>query len=289
MPISAILAQAAPDVEDGLREPFGSLVERSVTLGQFPCRMTAVIAFLRAYWQSFAAAIAGGAFLAIVGAFGTGSAPLVTRLIYWVPMIVVGTAIGFAVALHTMRRPKIGENRLLVWGIVTVLVALPGTLLVWGYTFLILGVAPGSLPVLFLDVAIVTGAASAIMMVINRPGPATRAAPPTPSGAPAPVRFLERLPVKLKGATLYAIEAEDHYLRLRTSKGSDLILMRLADAIVELDGIEGAQVHRSWWVAKDAVAEVKRAERRVTLVLKDGAEAPVSRPNIAALRESGWI
>jgi hypothetical protein len=251
--------------------------------------MTAALTFLRTYWQSFAAAVAAGAFLAIVGAFGTGSASLGTRLIYWVPMIIVGTAIGFAVALRTMRRPRIGENRLLVWAIVTAIVTLPATLFVWGYTVLIFGALPRSLPLLFLEVALVTGAASAIMMLINRPGPATRAAPPTPSGAPAPVRFLERLPLKLKDATLYAVEAEDHYLRLHTSKGSDLILMRLADAVAELDGIEGAQVHRSWWVAKDAVTGVKRDARRVALVLKGGAEAPVSRPNIAALRESGWI
>lgn len=251
--------------------------------------MIAALVFLRTYWQSFAAAVAAGAFLAAVGAFGTGSVSLATRLIYWVPMIVAGTAAGFAVALRMMRRPRIGENQVLVWAIVTLLIALPGTLFVWGYTTLIFGASPRSLPWLFVDVLIVTGAAAALMMLINRPGPATRAAPPTPSGEPAAVRFLERLPSKLKGATLYAVEAEDHYLRLRTSKGSDLILMRLADAIAELDGIEGAQVHRSWWVAKDAVAEVKRADRRVTLVLKDGAEAPVSRPNITALRESGWI
>jgi hypothetical protein len=251
--------------------------------------MTTALAFLRTYWHSFAAAVAAGVFLAVVGAFGTGEAPLLTRLIYWVPMIVIGTMLGFAIALRTMRRPKIGENQVLVWAIVTALVALPGTLLVWGYTVLIFGASPRSLTMLFLEVAIVSGAATALMMLINRPGPATRAAPPTPSGTPVPVRFLERLPVKLKGATLYAVEAEDHYLRLRTSKGSDLILMRMADAIAELDGIEGAQVHRSWWVAKDAVSEVKREDRRVTLVLKDGAQAPVSRPNVAALRESGWI
>jgi hypothetical protein len=251
--------------------------------------MTTALAFLRAYWHSFAAAVAAGVFLAIVGAFGTGTAPLLTRLIYWVPMIVVGTALGFFVALRTMRRPKIGESQVLVWVIVTALVALPGTLLVLGYTVLIFGAAPRSLPTLFLEVTVVSGAATALMMLINRPGPATHAAPPTPSGAPAPVRFLERLPAKLKGATLYAVEAEDHYLRLRTSKGSDLILMRMADAIAELDGIEGAQVHRSWWVAKDSVAKVKREDRRVTLVLKDGSEAPVSRPNITALRQSGWL
>jgi len=251
--------------------------------------MTPAVTFLRTYWHSFAAAAAAGLFLAAVGAFGTGERPLLTRIVYWVPMILVGTAAGFFVALRTMRRPKIGENQLLIWAIVTALVALPGTALVWGYTILILGGSPRSLPILALDVAIVTGAAAALMMLINRPGPATSAAPPTRSGTPAPVRFLERLPPKLKGATLYAVEAEDHYLRLRTSKGSDLILMRIADALLELDGIEGAQVHRSWWIARDAVAEVKRADRRVTLVLKDGAEVPVSRPNISALRDSGWI
>ncbi len=251
--------------------------------------MLDALAFLRTYWHSFAAAAAAGAFLAIVGAFGTGTAPLLTRLFYWIPMILVGTAVGFAIALRTMRRPKIGENQALVWAIVTAFVALPGTLLVWGYTVLIFGALPRSLPMLFVEVAIVTGAASAIMMLINRPGPMTRAAPSSPGGAAAPVRFLERLPPKLKGGTLYAVQAEDHYLRIHTSKGSDLILMRLSDAIAELDGIEGAQTHRSWWVAKDAITEVKRADRRVTLVLKDGVEAPVSRPNATALRESGWI
>jgi DNA-binding LytR/AlgR family response regulator len=252
-------------------------------------RMDAAVAFLRTYWQSFAAAAFAGVFLAAVGAFGTGERPLLTRLVYWVPLILAGTAAGFAVALRMMRRPKIGENQVLLWAIVTAAVSVPGTLLVWGYTALVFGSPPSSIAMLFLDVVIVSGAAAAIMMLINRPGPATRAAPPTASGAPAPVRFLDRLPPKLKGATLYAVEAEDHYLRLRTSKGSDLILLRMADAIAELDGIEGAQVHRSWWVAKDAIAEVKRADRRVTLVLKDGAVAPVSRPNIAALRESGWF
>ncbi len=198
--------------------------------------MLDALAFLRTYWHSFAAAAAAGAFLAIVGAFGTGTAPLLTRLFYWIPMILVGTTVGFAIALRTMRRPKIGENQALVWAIVTAFVALPGTLLVWGYTVLIFGTLPRSLPMLFVEVAIVTGAASAIMMLINRPGFVTHAAAPTPSGATPPVRFLDRLPPKLRGGTLYAVQAEDHYLRIRTSKGSDLILMRMADAIAELEG-----------------------------------------------------
>src|SRR5439155_6984812 len=92
--------------------------------------------------------------------------------------------------------------------------------------------------------------------------------------APPPAKFLERLPLKLRGAEVWAVEAEDHYLRLHTSKGQDLILMRLSDAIAELEGIEGAQVHRSWWVARDAIAEARRGDGRATLTLKDGAEAP---------------
>jgi DNA-binding LytR/AlgR family response regulator len=34
---------------------------------------------------------------------------------------------------------------------------------------------------------------------------------------------------------------------------------------------------------------VKREGDRVTLQLKGGAEAPVSRPNVRALREAGWF
>jgi DNA-binding LytR/AlgR family response regulator len=85
------------------------------------------------------------------------------------------------------------------------------------------------------------------------------------------------------------VEAEDHYLRLHTSKGQDLILMRLADAVAELDGIEGAQVHRSWWVAREAITDAKRGDGRATLTLRDGAEVPVSRTYAGMLRERGWI
>ena len=85
------------------------------------------------------------------------------------------------------------------------------------------------------------------------------------------------------------MEAEDHYLRLHTSLGQDLILLRLADAIAELEGLEGAQTHRSWWVAKTAVASAERGDGRATLTLKDGAEVPVSRGYARQLRAAGWF
>jgi DNA-binding LytR/AlgR family response regulator len=65
--------------------------------------------------------------------------------------------------------------------------------------------------------------------------------------------------------------------------------MRLSDAIAELDGVEGLQVHRSWWVARDAVDEVKRDGRNLRLRLSNGVEAPVSRNRANDLKSAGWL
>jgi DNA-binding LytR/AlgR family response regulator len=59
--------------------------------------------------------------------------------------------------------------------------------------------------------------------------------------------------------------------------------------VAELDGVEGAQVHRSWWVARDAITDAKRGDGRALLTLKDGAQVPVSRTYAGELRERGWI
>ena len=85
------------------------------------------------------------------------------------------------------------------------------------------------------------------------------------------------------------MQSEDHYLRLHTSLGQELILMRLSDAVAELEGVEGAQVHRSWWVARAAIAQARRGEGRATLTLKDGSEVPVSRTYARRLRERSWL
>jgi DNA-binding LytR/AlgR family response regulator len=104
-----------------------------------------------------------------------------------------------------------------------------------------------------------------------------------------PSRFMDRLPVRLRHARLIAIEAEDHYLRVHTDAGSDLVLMRLSDALAELDGVSGARTHRSWWVARDAVVDVVNSNGRTTLTLKGEIAAPVSRSSRATLAKEGWF
>jgi hypothetical protein len=112
------------------------------------------------------------------------------------------------------------------------------------------------------------------------------AAQPTPPG-PGP-NFLDRLPPRL-GRDLLALQMEDHYVRAHTERGSDLILTSLKDAIAELDGVEGMQVHRSWWVARRAVAASAPKGRNLSLRLKNGLDAPVSRASVAKLKAAGWI
>ena len=259
-----------------MREPPAEAVGEAPNAGEF----------WRAWARNVAIAGAAGVFLALVGAAGTAETPLVARLLYWTPLMMLGVLIGGGVASLATRLLPVRTNLWLLGLVVTLgVAALAGGFVVlysrlfWGTQFLSadwLG---------FVGILLAISAAmTALMIAVNRPGAVTHASP-----APSSIRFLERLPPKLKGAALYAVSAEDHYLRLHTSKGSDLILLRLADAIAELEGVEGAQTHRSWWVAREALESVRRDGERVVLVLKGGAVAPVSRPNVRALREASWF
>lgn len=99
--------------------------------------------------------------------------------------------------------------------------------------------------------------------------------------------FLERLPVRYRTGDLWAVSSEDHYLRVHTSLGSDLILMRLSDAVRELDRVDGLQVHRSWWVSRSGIKSARRDGGKVLLELKSGEDVPVSRSYQQSVRDAG--
>jgi hypothetical protein len=195
----------------------------------------------------------------------------------------IGSLLGL-VSARLVSHTRIWDLGYWVVGIATGLaMAPPMAVVVWIGNTLADGRMPPMhvLPQFLWNVALVSVGSSIMAVLVNR-----RSAGEPP---PVPPKFLERLPLKLRGAEVWAVEAEDHYLRLHTSKGQDLILMRLSDAARELEGIEGMQVHRSWWVARDAIADARRGDGRATLTLKDGAQVPVSRTYAAQLREKGWI
>ena len=92
---------------------------------------------------------------------------------------------------------------------------------------------------------------------------ATDTGPPPDGGGE--VRFLKRIPGAIAG-DLLSLRTEDHYLRIHTTAGSDLILFRLKDALAELVGADGMQVHRSYWVARAAIEAIERKGRKTILV-----------------------
>ena len=226
-------------------------------------------------------------FLTLTDAFGLDILPLGERFLYWLVLLGLGQAGSLAIRA-SLDRLQLPRTRLVLSGILqTVLLALPLTLLVWLATALALSqpLRAVHLPQLYLPVLVVVAAMVAINLLVQRRPLETHG--DEPSAQPAPI--LARLPPRLRGAALYAVEAEDHYIRLHTSAGSDLVLLRFSDALAELQGIEGAQVHRSWWVARDAVASSRREDGKLLLMLRSGTEAPVSRSFTRALKDEGWL
>ena len=248
-----------------------------------------------------------GVVMALIGPFGSFSAPLPLRLAAWLSFALIGYAIyspmGAVVErLHkTLDLPIIG-----LWVAAVLVASVPMTAVVWVLNFFPAYAVP--MPTLdqamtqYFYVLVIGGGVTALFYVLQsrRPAGADVAAQGGQSEqAPEPTaalqdeqatgpRFMDRLPAAL-GSDLIALEMEDHYVRAHTALGSELVLMRMRDAVAELDGAEGMQVHRSWWVARGGVEDVKRDGRNLRLVLAGSLEAPVSRANVAALKDAGWI
>jgi len=88
---------------------------------------------------------------------------------------------------------------------------------------------------------------------------------------------------------LIALIVEDHYVDIVTDKGKTLVLMRLADAMREAAPVPGLQIHRSHWVALDAVVRAQRSEGKVMLELSNGMRLPVSRGFLPAAKDAGLV
>lgn len=245
-----------------------------------------------------------GFVLAAIGPYGSFAiGGFATRLAYWLPAAFAGYAIVRPItALTALAARRLDLPTPLAFAGGVLLAAAPMTPLIrW-----LGGNDPrDKVPFegwfqLYLQVALIGGGVTLLFYLIERPRGAGASAGfnPAPAanedataspGAPSePPPFLARLPAHLREG-LVALEMEDHYVRAHSAQGSALILLRMRDAVAELGGIEGLQVHRSWWVAKDAVERITRSGRSVSLELKGGLHAPVARNSLQALREAGWL
>jgi hypothetical protein len=231
--------------------------------------------------------------MTLAGAFGTDALGLLPRLGFWLVIMETGAMIGIGTTAGMRGWGQLAHHPWIEGAAISLLIAAPLTLVVLGTTAAFFGAhAPdiAGIASMFGMVLAVTGVVTAINYATARPVlPVAPAAPPAPDSGPRRPRLADRLPRHLRDAPIFALQAEDHYLRIHTEAGSELILMRMGDAIPELEGLEGARTHRSWWVSRDAIRDVTRKDGRAELTLPGGVIAPVSRSAYPELRDAGWF
>ncbi len=240
------------------------------------------------------AAIPVGLLLGFAGPFGSYPAfPTATRYAFWLGLTAAGAMAAVAAdAVLPATRFRSGAIRI---GAVALVSALPMTFVAaWTMSLVQPGrfFTPQQLPLLFACVAAVqllvvyaTTIASSAAGDSEAPGGAPPLPEPGEDAIPAafPTALLGRLPPGI-GSDIIALETEDHYLRVHAAGGSALILMRMADAVALLDPRLGAQVHRRWWVARDAVEGVRTDGQKLSIRLIDGTLVPVGRTFAAAAK-----
>ncbi len=219
-----------------------------------------------------------GVLLALVGPFGTSQdLGWPGRIAYWLLVPAATYAMGYLV--HAVLIPRLSPplHRLAAQacaGIVTGLLVAGGIL---GLNGVLFGARPG-----WDDAALIVGMTVLISLLLTLlPGD-------TPSGESGPPPILDRLPLDKRGP-LVALSVEDHYVRVRTTRGEEMILMRLTDAIRETGPAAGLRVHRSHWVALDQVTAATRKGDGALLSMALGGDIPVSRSHMPQVKEAGLL
>jgi len=223
--------------------------------------------------------------LGLSGPFGTFSAAdLPHRFVYWAAVVFSTYALSRVVI-------RLAGRYLPPWPPLpravaeAVVCGVPVTLLVLGINYIAFGDSGIDPLLLWVSCTLIAGAGIAVVQL----GGFGEAAPPK-AGEPAEREnrppILDRVPLPQRGR-LVALSVEDHYVEVSTDKGRALVLMRLGDAIRETAPVAGLQIHRSHWVALDAVSRVVRADGRVVVELADGRRLPISRGCLPAARAAG--
>lgn len=238
----------------------------------------------RSVWLAdLAACAATGVVLGAVGPFGSFfNDALPVRIGYWTLVLVISGAV-FGLALRWVL-PRARRLRVSAWVWVPLLVLVVSVAPAAISRLLAVGLWPGIRHsvglVEWYGQAVLIGLIYVVVYILIRVKPLERTE--DEPGMP------RQLPKRLN-RTLICLQMEDHYVRVHAAGGSELVLMSLSQAIANLDGIEGLQTHRSWWVAKAAVTGVVEDGRNLRLVLSNGLHAPVSRSRVAELRAAGWL
>jgi hypothetical protein len=233
--------------------------------------------------------------LGLTGPFGTyDSLPLPGRFAYWTATVLATYFAGGAtVFLLVQSLWTEGTRQAWHYGAAGAVSGLPVATVVWGINAAVFGTGQGEgiafLPLLGYCV-VIAGLVSMLIAVFTSQyeRAASAAATTVAPAAPERPRVVDRLPPAQRGQLTH-MSMQDHYVDVRTDRGGGLVLMRFADAVAETDGADGMQIHRSHWVAREAVGNAVRRDGKLFLKLTDGTELPVSRSFQAAVKEAGLL
>ncbi len=237
-----------------------------------------------------AAATVIGIALGVAGPFGSyGNDGIVMRMACWTGMLWIGTILlRLSVGLAVVYATALGVSRNVAAAIATILACIPLAAIV---ALINRGLWPqytGSLRPLdwyaqtLFVAGVLVAAALWFEQMRNAQATARAAQPAAPSARPA------QIAAQLLTQTL-CLQMEDHYIRVHTATGSELVLLPMRQAIEQLSKVEGLRVHRSWWVSRAAVRAVSRDGRALVLELSNGLKVPVARNNVTSLRSAGWL
>ncbi len=230
--------------------------------------------------------VALGLVMAGLGPYRTLDIPDPLRIAYWIAAVTGAGLIG--ILIDETMGPRIRGFWLRV-AAVSLAMTLPVTPFIYALNAVMLDLPrrPWLLPQLAWQVFVVALLLMAVRALVWRRVVETRTIvePPLPDADRA---FRLRLSAKRRAAKLIAIEAEDHYVRVHTDAGSELVAMRFSEALEELARAHGYRLHRSWWAAADGIEAVRWKRGGGEARLAGGIAAPVSRSCAQALKAAGW-
>jgi len=236
--------------------------------------------------KTLAAMLILGVMLGLVGPFSTFEFfEPVPRVAYWIGMVFFGYGAGaFGGGLAVNRINQIWKSPN-VWFLI--LCAGLGSGILVSITVILVNAAvlgdweingfSGALTVVYcVLISICVAALHVLFLREDRPG------------ASKQIEILARLQIQNRGQLLY-MSMQDHYVNVVTSRGQELLLMRLSDAMKEAAGVDGLKIHRSHWIAREGIKRVDRQSGNYVVEMLDGTKLPISRGQIQAAKDAGII
>tara|TARA_R110002073_G_scaffold4321_2_gene28518 strand:- start:2869 stop:3696 length:828 start_codon:yes stop_codon:yes gene_type:complete len=251
--------------------------------------------------------LAVGVFFAVTGVYGIDQAPGGLRFVYWgVVMVAGGVVVILVETLYARYAPAALQGGWISLAVVAALATIPQGLIVAVFEGALFGprndvTEVTSFPVAWINVGFIVLPMIALLRLLRLALAPDLVAMAADTGSAEndqigavsladkspPAALGEKLPASLRQAELLALQAEDHYVRIHTSAGSDLVLIRFADAMKLVENRAGFRLHRSWWVSAASLCGARFSRGSGEAELSGGLKAPISRTYAPQLRRAG--